>query len=324
MPPERRRGSMPPHRSPSRRRQSAGRPRARHTLRRRPRGNTRIPPRPAPRTKPRALFRGTVNALRMGTHLVTSLTRRILPWLGASAVLLGAVALGRLVERHMRTSPYFALRHVRIEGTERLDPKELKEATGLLQGRNIFELSPRRVERALLAHPWVAGAHVRRRLPDTFDVAIRERHATAAASRGGDIWLIDESGEPFGEAPPGERMDLPLVTGLAWSAPRRLRAQLQRAIALIADWRTLGLTPRARLDEIHFEPGDTLTLWLTRPRLRVHLAASDDRFRLRLLRRALDRVRRERLPVHTIALDHERHPRRVTLRTFRPPQGADS
>ncbi len=244
--------------------------------------------------------------MQLGTHA--------LPWIGVAAVLAGAVALGRLVERHMRTSPYFTLRHVRIEGTERLDPEELREAAGLLRGRNVFELSPGRVERALRAHPWIAEAHVHRSLPDTIEVRVRERHAVAAALRQGDVWLLDVTGAPFVQAPPGEKVDLPVVTGLAWNQPKRLHAQLRRAVALVSDWRTMGLARRAQLAEVHFEPADVLSLWLARPRLRVELAATEDRRRLRLLRRALDRIQRERIPARSLALNHERHPRRVVVR----------
>ncbi len=251
--------------------------------------------------------------LRRGGRVLTTLARRLVPVLAAAAVLAGAVGLGRLVERHLRSSPYFALRRVMVRGAERLSEAEVRALAGLRPGRNVFELSPRRVVQALRAHPWIASAEAYRRLPDGYEVRIVERKAVALALREGEPWWVDEAGEPFAPAEPEGPADLPVIGGLHWSHPRRLRRQLQRAVALVHDWRALRLDARARLEEIHFEPGDDVTLWLARPRLQVRLGAEGHRQRLRLLRRTLDRVARRRWRVRRIALDGERRRRRVVL-----------
>ena len=301
MRPERR-----PGRGPSRRTRSGGNQR---DTRGRRKGN-----RPSPLRRGAGRWRDlVVGGLRRGVAAVFGMARRLAPIVAAGAVLAGAVGLGRLVERHLRSSPYFALRHVVVHGAERLGEAEVRALAGLQDGRNVFELSPRRVVRALRSHPWIASAEARRRLPDGYEVTITERHPVAVALREGEPWWVDETGEVFAPTGPEGPADLPVISGLRWSHPRRLRRQLEIAVSLVHDWRALRLEDRARLEEVHFEPGDDVTLWLARPRLQVRLGADGHRRRLRLLRRTLDRVARRRWRVRRIALDGERRRRRVVL-----------
>src|SRR5690606_14634607 len=79
----------------------------------------------------------------------------------------GAAGLARLVERHVRTSEAFAVREIMITGLERLGRAEIVAVTSLREGQNIFDSAPEELTERLEAHPWIAEAHVRRRLPQT-------------------------------------------------------------------------------------------------------------------------------------------------------------
>jgi cell division protein FtsA len=55
------------------------------------------------------------------------------------ACVIGTIAVGRLIERHVRTSPAFAIRTITFAGHEQLEETELLEASGLSVGQNVFE-----------------------------------------------------------------------------------------------------------------------------------------------------------------------------------------
>ena len=79
---------------------------------------------------------------------------------------------------------------------------------------------------------------VTRRFPDRVSVEVAE-HVPAALAVLGDLYVLDEEGEPFKRVTPGDGLDLPLVTGLdreayvtdPAAARERLRAALEVARA---------------------------------------------------------------------------------------------
>ena len=77
-------------------------------------------------------------------------------------VAFGAVALGRLVERHVRTSPTFEVESIAVTGNLRVSEAELLDVAGLATGRNVFDVTPEEAQERLEAHPWIAEAEVER------------------------------------------------------------------------------------------------------------------------------------------------------------------
>src|SRR3954470_24004598 len=71
-------------------------------------------------------------------------------------------------------SDRFGLEHVNVRGANRASDSELLKLTGLQLGQNLLQLDVAAVEHAFASHPWVKSAHVKRRLPNTLDVALVE------------------------------------------------------------------------------------------------------------------------------------------------------
>lgn len=233
------------------------------------------------------------------------------------AAIAGSVALFRLIERHVRTSPAFAISEIEITGASRLSFTEISESAGLVIGHNVFDVSPTEARANLLSHPWIADARVTRRLPDRWFVELDERVPSAILMLD-EAWLVSDEGAVFKRLEPGDPADFPVITGIErtrFTEDRAFRTRtLLAVIALLSDWRSAGLWRREPISEIHVESDDSLTLRVGEDGAEVRLGIGPYRAKLDRLRRVLDELReRDARPAY-VHLDNVRRPDRVIVR----------
>lgn len=235
-----------------------------------------------------------------------------------AVVVAGSIAVGRLVEKHLRTSPAFATTDIALEGQERLTREELLAKAGLAVGQNVFEIAPEDAQARLSRHPWIAGARVERRLPGSYSIRVRERHAAALLAVDGTLYLVSEEGTVFKKLGSDDPGDLPVITGV--ERERFVRDETWRAsvllevVALLHDYRGAGLWRREPISEVHVEADDSLSLYVGDDATLVRLGRGPYRRKLRKLRRVLDRLeQRESRPAY-VYLDNVRRPDRVTVK----------
>lgn len=252
--------------------------------------------------------------------------RRTLEVTAIAAGLLGAVAVGRLTRDYLHTSESFAITTLQVEGEDRLAEADVLEAAGLAVGENVFVRSPEEVRDRLQDHPWIAQATVERRLPDTFELAIEERHAVALlmlddpAAAESNLYLVGEDATLFKTFEEGDPVDLPIVRGVARERFLRDRAYrsslLLEVVALMHDYRAAGLWRREPISEIVVRPTDEITLHVGEDGMEVRLGRGPHGDALRRLRRVLDRVEGQEddaRPLY-VYLDNVRRPDRVVVR----------
>ncbi len=295
------------------------------------------PPRPRNRPKPERLALRNVRELadepppepppsrrariRAALARLAAHTRRPVVFLGKLllvALALGGVgAGGKLVERHVRTSPAFATRTLTIEGNERLTNDEVLRSAGLAVGKNVFEVPPEDAEARLVRHPWIAEAEVQRRLPGTFHVRIRE-HRTTALIWLDRLYLVGEDATVFKAVERGDPVDLPVVTGVdvaRFTSDRTFRSSLLlEIVAVLHDYRAAGLYRRELIAEIHVEEDDSLSLFIGDDATEVRLGHGPFRGKLRKLRTVLDQLADRHARPAYVYLDNVRRPDRVTVR----------
>jgi cell division protein FtsQ len=106
-----------------------------------------------------------------------------------------------------------------IHGNERLSSGEVLAILSGLRGENLVSTDLERWRRRLMTSPWVSDAALRRSLPSTIDVAIRERQPIGIGRIAGEMYLVDERGVIIDQyGPQYADLDLPIVDGLG-SAP---------------------------------------------------------------------------------------------------------
>lgn len=213
--------------------------------------------------RPRAIADACGRALRRG-----------LPAMAAVAALAALGAGLWQTYRWITRSPRFAITEIAIQGARHVDPAALRARLPVRVGDNAF-VALEDIARAVRGEPWVAAADVRRVLPHTLAIAIRE-HVAAAVVELGELYLVDAAGRPFKRAAldAGEAENLPIITGLTRAAftadPAAAEATIAEAISALAHWRAPS---RPAIGELHIDPHGAVTLHTYDPAIAIQLGA---------------------------------------------------
>ena len=149
----------------------------------------------------------------------------------SSAVLVAALVEGGMgTLRALETSTEFALARIEVLGNERVTRARIEAALAPWVGRSMLALDLGSVEADVERDAWVLDAAVRRVLPRTLRVTVRERVPTALALVDGRVLLVDAMGHPIGPIGDGFVDSLPVLTGLDGRDPSRLAALLRRGV----------------------------------------------------------------------------------------------
>ena len=95
-------------------------------------------------------------------------------------------------------SVFFQVREIRVSGTTELTAEKVIELSGIEKGQQIFEINTSRAERMIATNYWVEQVDVKRVLPATIDITVKERVAVAAISTPACIILVDGGGYVLG------------------------------------------------------------------------------------------------------------------------------
>ena len=103
-----------------------------------------------------------------------------------------------------------------MRGNQHLARGEVLALLAGLEGQHLLQTDLEAWRRRVLGSPWVEQAVLRRVLPSTVEVVIRERMPMAIGRIRGDLYLVDEQGLVIDEFGPNyAQFDLPIVDGLA-------------------------------------------------------------------------------------------------------------
>ncbi|WP_041450721.1 cell division protein FtsQ/DivIB [Anaeromyxobacter dehalogenans] len=236
-----------------------------------------------------------------------------LPSILALAALGGAATLGWRVGWK---SDLLRVREIRFEGLSRATPQELLDLSPVQPGDHLLFVDTDAMAAALRRHPWIASAQVRRTFPPALEVQLAERRPAALVDLGG-LYLVDDRGEVFKRAVPGDGLDLPVITGIereAWAEGRgELAPLLGGALALLGRWSARGLDARSTISEIHVDPEYGTTLWSDEG-TEIRLGQGDLEEKLTRLHRVLSALDAEGERAEVLHLDNRRRPDWVAVR----------
>lgn len=112
-------------------------------------------------------------------------------------------------------SPTLQIGHLVVRGQHRLSAGEVLAVVDGLRGRNILTVQLGEWREKLLGSPWVEDATLRRVLPSTVEIQVRERTPMGVGRIGTALYLIDGHGVVVDEYGPAYAdIDLPVIDGL--------------------------------------------------------------------------------------------------------------
>ena len=168
---------------------------------------------------------------------------------------------------YVSNSDYFSIKTITISGISEVPRDEVLAVTGLDPDRliNILTFDLAEAESSLKSLPWVAEAKVTRKMPNTVSIDIREHTPKLLVSLG-RLYYLNEEGVPFKELSPGEKPDMPIVTGFAVDELLNPGPAVKKAMAEVF-WLVEALGQRnvefelANVSEINFDAVRGLSLF---------------------------------------------------------------
>lgn len=137
---------------------------------------------------------------------------------------------------------WLRVQHLSVSGNQRLSTGEITLLVEGLKGDSLLATDLDRWRARLLASPWIADATLRRRLPGTIEIDVRERKPLGLARVGHDLQLIDGTGTIDAFGPRYADLDLPIIDGLVINGgspkPRIDAARAHTVGRFLADLRT--------------------------------------------------------------------------------------
>ena len=245
----------------------------------------------------------------------------LLVYLPVKLLLFGALGAGiglaaYQVASYLKTSPALAIRTIEVRGAERTRVGELLEASGLREGMNIFSVSTADARKRLLNLPWIKKAKVNRVVPDRMVMEVVEHQPVAVINLEG-LYYVNRSGEVFKRVQPGEREDLPVLTGVSRTSfrdhPERAREHIRESLRLIKTLRELPCVKKRRVAEVHSDELMGPSVVLDPGALTVRLGNQDLLGRLSTLCQLMDAVDDRRLKARSILLYHSGRPGWATV-----------
>lgn len=107
------------------------------------------------------------------------------------------------------------VRDITVHGNVRVSAGEVKALVDGLRGTSILTADLEAFRRRLVKSPWVSDAALRRVLPSTVEVFVRERLPMGLSRMGSQLYLVDRQGVVIDEfGPQYSDFDLPIVDGL--------------------------------------------------------------------------------------------------------------
>ena len=110
----------------------------------------------------------------------------------------------------------FAATRIQVKGNRFLDELTVIRQAGIHPQINVLAVRLNVCRQRLIAHPWIADASVRRRLPDALEIEIEEQRPLALAEMPAGRLLINTSGHPFKQWSSGDPEQLPVIRGFAY------------------------------------------------------------------------------------------------------------
>jgi cell division septal protein FtsQ len=167
------------------------------------------------------------------------------------------------------------VREIRLRGNHYLSRGEVMARLAGLEGQHLLQADLEAWRQKVLASPWVEHAAMRRVMPGTIEVLVRERTPMAIGRLGSTLYLVDATGVVIDEYGPNyAQFDLPIVDGLV-GRPRDAAPSVSPERAALAASLLAALATRsdlgARVSQIDVANARDAVVLLDGDRALLHL-----------------------------------------------------
>ncbi|AWI03743.1 cell division protein FtsQ/DivIB [Clostridium drakei] len=90
--------------------------------------------------------------------------------------------------------PYFNIKNIEVSGNRNISSKEIVDLSTLSKGNNIFYINVRNGENNILSNPYISEVQIKRKLPATVQINIKEREALFYNTKDNKYFIVDKNG----------------------------------------------------------------------------------------------------------------------------------
>lgn len=109
--------------------------------------------------------------------------------------------------------PYFNINNIKIKNNKNISVSNVIETSKLSKGNNIFYIDLDSAKKNLLKNPYILDAEIKRELPSTLVVTVREREAVFYGNKGNKYFVLDRNGAVLEERQDIKNMKLVKLQG---------------------------------------------------------------------------------------------------------------
>jgi cell division septal protein FtsQ len=109
---------------------------------------------------------------------------------------------------------FLRLERIEVSGEEKLTREEILSAAAVKIGDDLLGLKLPRMGEQLTKNPWIASVKIRRNFPHALSIDVVERQPIGIVSMG-YLYYLDSKGDIFKPLQEGDKLDFPVITGLA-------------------------------------------------------------------------------------------------------------
>lgn len=109
------------------------------------------------------------------------------------------------------TSDYFAITDIRVTGNSQVKTADILQACDLRKGENSLLVNVHEAEQKLVDNPWIESVSIRRELPGSFTITVKERVPLFCARKDNTLYYINAAGEIIAPVTTGNFRSLPVL-----------------------------------------------------------------------------------------------------------------
>ncbi len=213
-------------------------------------------------------------------QLIRSSLSQFVKILGIVLTMGGIFGIGYGIVRFLRTSKHFAIQHLSISPLKYIDAEKVHTYAQTFQGENLFRLDLEKAQRKLAEIPGVAYISIRRKIPNSLIIEIKEHIPTMVVDLEGP-YCANAEGEIFRRATPEEMTTLPILVGIKrmWFQlhGKEAKERIYQAIAFTKLYGAQGGGARPELEGLRFTSQEGPTDLVVYTKQGVELWISFDR-----------------------------------------------
>lgn len=170
---------------------------------------------------------------------------------------------------------FLRLERIEVSGLKKLTREEILAAAAVKIGDDLLGLRLSRMGEQLTKNPWIASVKIRRNFPRALSIEVCERQPVAIVSMG-YLYYLDSKGDIFKPLQEGDRLDYPVITGLAEDDllrdPAGAKETVKGVLALLEQLhKQRSGIKLADISELHYDKGFGYTIFAINRGLPIRL-----------------------------------------------------